>query len=137
LILAHRRDSGMEGRDPFRDPFRQITFKRPGAEQTRLIKAAHLDRIFQCLARTPQIWGLRGPGDWHHLQVKVRRQAGIEPQFFLAKEMPALKGGEIQKTQIDRFLDFVGIIPRQKDVGDMGLEMLYPRHRVRVGTGEP
>jgi hypothetical protein len=44
----------------------------------------------------------------------MRRQAAIEAEFLLAKEMPALAGGEIQKTQIDRFLDFVGKIPARK-----------------------
>jgi len=137
LILAHRRDSGMEGRHPFRDPFRQITLQRPGAEQTRLVETAHLDRVFQRLTRTPQLRGRRGSRYGHHLQVQMRRQTGIEAEFLLAKEMSTLEGGEIQEAQIDRFLDFVSKIPREKDMGDMGLDVLHPRHRVRVGTGEP
>jgi hypothetical protein len=67
----------------------------------------------------------------------MRRQAGVEPQLLLAKEMPPLRGGEIEETQIHRFLQFVGIISRQEDMGYMGFDMLHPRHWVRIGPWEP
>jgi hypothetical protein len=49
--------------------------------------------------------------------------------------MPPLQVTEIEKPQLDRLLDFVNELPRQKDPGDVRLDELDVVNRVRVGAG--
>ena len=52
-------------------------------------------------------------GDLDQAEVDVGAEPTIEPYFFLAVGAPALDGREVQKTEIDRLLQLVGVRTRQ------------------------
>ena len=58
-------------------------------------------------------------GDLDHAEIHVRAEASIEAQLFLAVGAAALDGREVQKPQIDRLLELVGVRTRQDDPGAM------------------
>src|SRR3954469_6032740 len=57
----------------------------------------------------------------------------VEPQFFLAEMPPQLQRAIVQKSQLDRFLDFVNVLPRQENIRNVGLNAVGRIHcRMRI-----
>ena len=93
---------------------------KQAAGQRVLRKFAHFDCVFKgrCVAgnvriATAHVWTARAAGDFHHGYIKRRRQPAIQAQLLLATTAPRFERAEIEKTQVDRLLDLVGVLPRQ------------------------
>lgn len=56
--------------------------------------------------------------------VQRRGKSAVEPQFLVAIEAPLLKRAEIQKAEVHRLLEFVGVRTGQHDVGDVRFDVL-------------
>jgi hypothetical protein len=110
---------------------------RLAVEQGRLGKAAHPHAIFQDRPSAGDARRLERAIDRDHIQIELRRQTAVEPQLFLAIEAAPLQGREIQKAEIERLLELVGIVPGQQHMRDMGLDMLDAIDCVRIGPRVP
>ena len=132
-VRRGHRNGGVEGRQPLGDPIDDVRGHPAAAEQGALGKAAHHHRILQRLAQAGDLRGLRGAGDRYHRQVGVRGQATVEAQLLATEETSPLQGAEVQEAQVDRLLDLIGEIPREEDVGGMGLQVRQPLRRVWIG----
>jgi hypothetical protein len=75
----------------------------------------------------------RRTGDGDHAQIEIRRQTPIQPQLFLATAAAAFQRGEIEKTQVDRFLELVGEHAREKHMRDVRLDVLDRIGGMRIG----
>ncbi len=60
--------------------------------------------------------------DGDDLEVELGGETAVEAQFLLAIEAAFLQGAEIEKAEIDGFLDLVGISPGEQNPGDMGFD---------------
>ena len=95
-------------------------------KQRRLGKAAHLHRILEGAAISPiasEHWRIGRARDRNHGAIDFRRQASIQPKFFLATQPPLFQCAEIEKAEIHRFLYLVGITANQQDVRDVRLHV--------------
>ncbi|OIQ95904.1 hypothetical protein GALL_220370 [mine drainage metagenome] len=115
----------------------------PGAElarcrqpviERRLREAAHLHRVFErprCFGGAKDRRRFRAENG-HHLQIELRRQPPVQAQLFFAVEAPRRQRREVEEAEIHRLLDLVGVIARQQDVGDVGLDLLDTCNRMRI-----
>lgn len=51
----------------------------------------------------------------HDIQIEIRNEAAVEAQLLLAEVAPELQRAEVQKSQIHRFFQLVGVVAGQKD----------------------
>src|SRR5215813_11521379 len=70
----------------------------------------------------------------HHLKIDARAESTIQGELLLTVEAALVQGREIQKSQVDGLLQFVGIAIGQKHQRDMGLAHLYSRGRFRIDS---
>jgi hypothetical protein len=75
------------------------------------------------------------PDDLDHVQIELRRERPVAAEFLLAIVFPETSGAEIHKAEEDRFLDFVGVISREEDPGDVRLDQANGSTGVRVSLG--
>lgn len=78
-------------------------------------KAVHLHGVLDdgAVRRERGLVGAAADGD--DVEVEFRRQAAVEPQFFQAGQPAGLERGEIEKAQVDWFLDLPGPVARQQN----------------------
>src|SRR5690606_8887009 len=70
--------------------------------------------------------------DGNDIQVEVRSQTPVQAQLFGAEMRALLEGGEIEETEIDRFLDLVDEVAGEKHPGDMGFHQRETGNRMVV-----
>ncbi len=108
------RDPRVEGGDAARQRVDLGRAERAGlhhaAEQRVLPEAAHLDRVVDRLAVAADSRVHLAARQRHHLEVELRRGAAVQPQLLLAIEVSCLQRAEIEKAEIDRLLELVGIV---------------------------
>ena len=101
-------------------------------EQLALVELAHADGVFKRLTFATDYRLVGGAGDWHHIQIQVRGQAGVQTQFLLAEMLAASQGGEIEKPEIHGLLDLIGVVAGEDHLRDVGLKNLKIGDRVVV-----
>ncbi|MNH05317.1 hypothetical protein D3C79_646370 [compost metagenome] len=103
-----------------------------GVEHLALGELAHLQHVFDRFAFATDLRRFGATGDRQDVQVQAFGQALVQTQLFVA-EMPALiQAGEVEKAEVHRLLDLVGVLAGEQDPGDMRLDELEPIHGVRV-----
>ena len=75
---------------------------------------------------------LRRAADGDDIEVKLGGKAAVEAQFFLAIEAAFLQRAEIEKAEIDGFLDLVGVVSGEQNPGDMGFDQFDVLDRMIV-----
>ena len=100
-----------------------------------LREAPHPDSVFHypALAVEPELLSVPSKGD--HVKVQVRGQPAIDTEFLGAEVRSPLEGAEVQKPQVHRFLDLVGVVTCENDPGNMGLDQLHAAHGMREAAG--
>ena len=86
------------------------------------IKALHLDRPVEQFPRPIYFRAGYCTGDATDSQIDLWRKASVESELFTTRFLTIGQIKEVQKTQIKRFLDFVGPITSQYDGGDMRID---------------
>jgi len=66
-------------------------------------------------------------------EVNVVAQPAIECHFATAVVAAAAECGVVNKLEINRFLDLVRVLSREKDIGDVSLEELNSIDGMRIG----
>ncbi|MNI76873.1 hypothetical protein D3C73_1331280 [compost metagenome] len=110
----------------------QFAIGLQGAEQAVLRELTHLQYIFDGWAFTAQLRSLGAAGDGQHFEVQIVGQTLVQAQFFSAKVSASLKAGEVEKTEIDRLLHFIGVGAGKQYPGNMGLDDLESLYWMRV-----
>jgi hypothetical protein len=110
----------------------QLTIGLQGAQQVAAFELAHLQGILDGCAFAAQSRRFRAAGDRQNLQIQVGCEALVQSQLLGAEVGAGGQFGEVQKTEIHRFLDLVSVRPGQYHPGDMRLDDLEPFHRMRV-----
>ncbi len=111
-------------------PSRQLTVGLQCAQQAILRELFHLERVFDGFAIATQLRRVRCTGDRQNLEVEVFGQTLIQAQLFLAEMLAQSQGGEIQKAEVHRFFEFVGIRTRQQHPGNVRFDDLETLHRM-------
>ncbi|WP_241546937.1 hypothetical protein [Thiohalobacter thiocyanaticus] len=101
----------------------------------RVVELLHLEGVFDGCARAVELRVLRGAGYRNHIEIQLRRQAAVEFQFNLAVLAALFQGTEIEKAEIDRFLELVGDAAGEQDPGDMGFDHAEVTDRMRKAFG--
>ena len=123
----------VEGGQPRGEAVDQIRGEDAVVEPVPLVETAHLHHIFQDGAGAAELRLLRGAGDRHQPQIEFGGKAAVEAQLLLAKVVTTLGGREVKETQVHRLLELISPIASEKDVGDVGLQVLdHP-----VGANQP
>ena len=116
-ILARYRDGFVEaGYQPCNRvqlPWLQFTPAQYTVELRVLGKLQHAHRVFNGIALATEHRLFRCTGYRQHIEVGIRRQAPVQAQLFFAVETALVECGEIEKTEINRLLDLVGIVTGQ------------------------
>jgi hypothetical protein len=73
--------------------------------------------------------------DRHHAKIELGSESAIEPNLFITRATALLQRREIEKAEVERFFQFVGIWPGEQNIGNMGLDVIDMIHRVRVAGG--
>ena len=60
--------------------------------------------------------------DREHIQVEVRSESLIEPQFLCAQLAALIQCPRVDKVVVHRFLDLVRVVSGKDDPGDMSLD---------------
>ena len=60
--------------------------------------------------------------DRHGLQVEIRRESAIEPQFFVAVASSSRWRRVVEEGELHRLLDLVGVRPGEQHPGDVRLD---------------
>ena len=100
--------------------------------QRALRKLAHFHRVLDDGATAFDGWIIGAAGDRHHRLVHGGRKPAIQTQLLVAVMVARLQRGEIEKPQVNRLLDFVGMLPGQYHPRDMGFQHVDTLHRMRV-----
>jgi hypothetical protein len=104
-----------------------------------LIELAHLQCVLERrpFAADPRMGDFSR--DRQHREIEIGREPTVEAQLFLAIESPLLQRGEIQKAEIERLLQLVGVRAGQQYIGDVRLQVLdfIDGMRVALGLHEP
>ena len=69
---------------------------------------------------------------WDHAQVNARSETVVQANFFLAEMASLVQRREIEKAEIDGFLDFVDQRAGQEDHGNMRLPHFDALDRERI-----
>ena len=109
-------DLGRQGCDVCRGQF--AAGERPAC-QCLLRELPHPHCVFDGRPVAPEHGRLGAAPHADDVEIERWRQTTVEPQFFFAIEAASVKAAEVQETQRDGLLDFVGESPGQKDVGNM------------------
>jgi|GEM_PF-4886793 len=102
-------------------------------QQIGLVELAHPHGIVDQGAAAQQPGGGRRPVDRADVQVEVGGQATIQPDFLPTEPAPPLERAEIDKAQIDRLLNLVGIGAGEQNPGDMGFKKDNPADGMAIG----
>src|SRR5690606_1656374 len=115
------------------DMFRsQLTGALHVAQQILLAELTGLDHVFDGRAVAIETGRVLAAADGNDIQVEVRSQAPVQAQLFGAEMRALLEGGEIEETEIDRFLDLVDEVAGEKHPGDMGFHQRETGNRMVV-----
>ena len=91
-----------------------------------LWELAHFHGVFDRGPVTAHDRGIDAAGDRHDFEVERGREAPVEPQFLLAEKPSRRERREIEKSELDRFLDLVRVTPGQQHVRDVRFQPLDP-----------
>ena len=101
---------------------RERAAARHAVEQIVLIETPHPERVFDRRSAAADHRRRGAAADGEHIQIQSGRGAAVQAQFFFAIVPARGERAEIQKTEIHRFLDLVGIVAGEQDAGDVGLQ---------------
>ena len=101
-------------------------------QQLALRELAHLQGVLDDRGVVTEAWGLFAAADGQDLAVQRGRQALVEAQLFVAEVLAAGQVGEIEKAEVDRFLDLVGVGAGEQNPGNVGFDDLKTLHGVGV-----
>ena len=113
------------------------------AEQRRLRKFFHLDRVFDRRTGTSDQRTLRRASDSDDFQIEFRCEPAVESQLFLAVMPTGRERGEVEEAEIDRFLYFVRIVAGKQHPRNVRFNNSYAADQMRVtprigeGLGQP
>ena len=93
-------------------------------EQAGLGEAPHFNGVFDGWAGATQDRMICAAGDGYDFQVEIGRQSPVKAQFFPTIEVAFFQGAEIEKAEVDRFLDLVGVVTSQQHPGNVGFNHL-------------
>ncbi len=135
LIVASRRQSGVHPGHILAElsPHRERDALGSIREQRIIGKLAHAHRVFQHLPDSSHARARIRGADGHHIDIELRREAAVDAQLLFTEVAAFGQRGEIEKTEIHRLLDLVGIGTGQNDPGNMSLNEPRSRYRMRVG----
>lgn len=102
------------------------------AEQLALRELAHFQGVFDNRAVTRDLRRFGTAGDRQHFQIQIIGQALVQTQLFAAEVPARFKAGEIEKAEVDRLFQLIGIGTGEQDPGDMGLDDLESVYGMRV-----
>ena len=126
---------GMACRDAFTQLLHVRDREQPVGElpvETQvLVETQHLHRVFECFAVAADDGFVRRLGNRNDLQVQFRPPRSVQAQLLLAEVQALFQRAEIKEVEHDRFLDFVGIVAREDDPGDVRLHEFDVVRRVR------
>ena len=100
----------------------QFAALRQVVERVFRREAAHLHRVFERSARTAETRRIRTAGDPHDTEVIAGSQTPVQPHLLVAGLTAQRKRAEIEESEIDGFLDLVGVIAGEQHPGDMRLD---------------
>ncbi len=66
-------------------------------------------------------------------EISIGGKAAVETNFFAAEEAAALEGRKVEKAEVERFFELVGMGVGQVDAGNMGFAKFHALGRLRVG----
>src|SRR3990172_9500508 len=139
LVISGDRDPAVKPGQLLRqqvDVYRLQFVAREHSIEPRLLgKLDHLDGVFDGRAGTVEPGGSGRAGDGNHAEVERFRQAPVQTQLLLAIEAAFVERAEIEKPEIDRFLDFVGVRAGEDDPGNMRFDRVNVPHRMVVAGG--
>ena len=95
-------------------------------------KLFHLHGVFNRRTAAAQHRLLLATGNGNHCQVIVGGQPTIQTQLLFTVVATPFQRGKIQKAEINRFLDLVGILSGQDHPGDVGFDQPYIMNRMAV-----
>ena len=104
-------------------------------EHAILGQTHHVDRILDGLP-----WAFDGDAslrtaDFPNSQVGIGAKTAIESHLFPAIVGPPFQGGKVEKTEVDRFFDFIDVPFGKIKTGNMGLAKNDPIDIFRIGLG--
>ena len=105
---------------------------RHPVEQIVLVEAAHAQRILDRRSAAADHRRRRAAADRDHVQIESGRGAAVQAQFLFAKVTARGECAEIQKTEIHRLLDLIGIVAGKQDAGDVGLQQFDALDRMAI-----
>ena len=71
----------------------------------------------------------------HHRLVDLRHRAAVEPQLRLAGLAPARRRGKVQEAEVERLLQFPGVLAGEQHPRDVGLDQAHTTRRVGQHAG--
>ena len=92
----------------------------------------HFQRVFDNRTVAAKLRCIDAAADRQYFQVKTLGQALVEAQLFLAEMLAGTQLGEIEKTEVHRFLELVGKGAGEHHPGNMGFDDLELLYRMRV-----
>src|SRR5262249_20469176 len=101
-------------------------------ERRVLGQPLHFHGPFDDLATAVNLQPGRGARERHDAKINPRGKSAVEANLFLTEVMALFKSAEIQKPEIDRFFDLVGIRASQEDNRDVSLTNLHLLDWMRV-----
>ena len=94
-------------------------------------KALHSNSVFNC--RLLAKYGdLRCTSDGNDIEIKLRRQSAVKPDFFFAIIATQCEAGKIQKAEVNRFFDFIRIASCQQHPGNMRFDQMHTFRRMGI-----
>ncbi|MNE48881.1 hypothetical protein D3C80_1433710 [compost metagenome] len=104
-------------------------------QQAALWKLAHLQYVVEDRSVAAELRSLEAAGHRQDLQVDIRGGALVEAQFLVAEVLAGLAAAEVEKAEVHRLLQLVGVLAGEQDPGDMRLDDFEALHRVGVQGG--
>ena len=92
----------------------------------------HLHQVLDGLAFAEPKPGFAVLAERHDADIDAGRQIAVQPDLFLAKMLPALQRGEIQKGRFHGFLQLEGVAIGHEDPGHMRFPRLDRARRFRI-----
>jgi hypothetical protein len=98
------------------------------------VEIAHLYSVFDDFPTAADLRRLRRAADRYDLEVKLRREPRVQPEFLLAEKPSFIQGRGIEETEIDGLLDLVGEVAGEDDERDVRLDYTNGLHWVRIAS---
>ena len=113
----------------------EITDSELPVEPHVVVELAHADGILDWRAFTRNTWFAVNDCYRNDFEVKVWRPRTIKPYLLFAIVVALREGREVEKSEINRFLDLVRVLAGKKDSGYVCLNELDLADLVRVCGG--